>query len=129
MSTDLANERTLLAWVRTVLAIMRTRFAATLGLQGVSAFWELVHLMTVFCSAVMAVSAIVGIWRFYRYQPHRLAQEHPRVLWQESGAALARRGPRLVHRHGDRRAVLAGALQSEAEEHRAADALRSARGS
>ena len=66
LSTDLANERTLLAWIRTVLAMMRTTFA-TLGIIGVSATWENVHYVAVAMTVVlMLLSAVIGVFRYYR---------------------------------------------------------------
>ena len=66
LGTDLANERTLLAWIRTVLAIMRTAFA-TLGLEGVNAAWAVVQTTAVMMmTLLMCVAAYVGIYRFYR---------------------------------------------------------------
>ena len=66
LGTDLANERTLLAWVRTILAIMRTAFAM-LALQGVNATWEVVrYVATALMLVLMLGSAVTGIYRFYR---------------------------------------------------------------
>ena len=64
LSTDLANERTLLAWVRTILAIMRTVFA-TLGLQGVGWLWVVVSYVAVVNMTVLMVLATgIGLWRY-----------------------------------------------------------------
>ena len=66
LSTDLANERTLLAWVRTVLSIMRTAFA-TLAVVGVNGSWESVQQIAVWLmTLLMCVAAYVGMYRFYR---------------------------------------------------------------
>ena len=66
MSTDLANERTLLAWIRTILAIMRTAFA-TLGIEGVNPFWAVVQLLTVIMMCgLMVAAAVTGIYRYYK---------------------------------------------------------------
>ena len=66
LSTDLANERTLLAYVRTILAIMRTAFV-TMGIVGLGAFWEVVQKFTVFLTLMtMVTCAIIGIYRYYR---------------------------------------------------------------
>ena len=66
MSTDLANERTLLAWVRTTLAIMRTSFA-TIGIEGVNPAWSFVHSCSVgLMVLLMVAAAFVGSYRYYR---------------------------------------------------------------
>lgn len=66
LATDMANERTLLAWIRTVLAIMRTAFA-TLGMTGVTATWVLVNQFSLYCiTTLMAASCGVGIYRYYK---------------------------------------------------------------
>ena len=60
LGTDLANERTLLAWIRTVLAMMRTVFA-TLGVAGLTSTWESVHRVAVCLSVLLMVtSATIG---------------------------------------------------------------------
>jgi hypothetical protein len=60
LGTDLANERTLLAWIRTVLAMMRTVFA-TLGVAGLTSTWESVHRIAVCLSVLLMVtSATIG---------------------------------------------------------------------
>ena len=63
---NMANERTLLAWVRTVLAIMRTAFA-TMGMVGVTAGWEMVQkFSTILVTTLMCATMIVGIYRYYK---------------------------------------------------------------
>ena len=64
LSTDLANERTLLAWVRTALAAARTAFSY-MGLSAAGAGWG-AELFT--CACVMAALAIafpaMGLQRY-----------------------------------------------------------------
>jgi uncharacterized membrane protein YidH (DUF202 family) len=63
---ELSNERTLLAWVRTVLAIMRTAFA-TLGVKGTDSFWKMVQMLAVeLMVLLMVVAAVSALYRYYR---------------------------------------------------------------
>lgn len=153
LGTDLANERTFLAWIRTILAMMRTVFA-TLGVAGLTTTWEAVHRFAVCLSVLLMVTAaIIGnaspafavsqrertAQRTERKQrrqtrafpraltcarvhtpplppkscrarhrdqsllshrAHLRAQEHPRVLWQEPGSAVAHgKRPHVLARH------------------------------
>ena len=117
LSKDLANERTLLAWIRTGLAVMRTVYA-TLGIHGSSAWWAAVHLATLAMLVVaMSASAVIGIYRcelrcmcwarhpltikqlsgvpmlpvpqILSYCEHTFAQGSSSLLWQESRPCLA----------------------------------------
>ena len=66
LSTDLANERTLLAWTRTVLAALRTSLAL-LKFDGVDAFWVVVrYLSTFMMTSVMVSTCLIGIYRYYK---------------------------------------------------------------
>merc|ERR1712066_720464 len=68
LSTDLANERTLLAWMRTALAVLRTALAiAFLGISAGGWFWW-GSVMLAKLSMVTAIfaAAYVGIQRYTR---------------------------------------------------------------
>jgi len=66
LATDMANERTLLAWIRTILAVMRTVFAC-IGMVGVGAVWGAVHNVSIFLTIVMMlVASYVGISRYLK---------------------------------------------------------------
>ena len=55
LSTDLANERTLLAWIRTSLAAIRTLFTY-LGLSAISDYWRHTITATEVAMATLVVS-------------------------------------------------------------------------
>lgn len=66
LTTELANERTLLAWTRTCLAAIRTLFAY-LALHGVTAGWSgLITACEVLMSLVVVATAAFGSWRFFK---------------------------------------------------------------
>lgn len=66
LATDMANERTLLAWIRTVLAVMRTVFS-TLGMAGVGATWVVVQRSAVGLMVfLMLASTFIGIYRYHK---------------------------------------------------------------
>jgi uncharacterized membrane protein YidH (DUF202 family) len=66
LTTDLANERTLLAWTRTTLASIRTLFTY-LALDGKSAAWKASITATEFSMATLVLAAATtGVWRFWR---------------------------------------------------------------
>ena len=66
LTTDLANERTLLAWVRTCLAAIRTTFAY-LTLTADSAGWKASITATELAmSTLVLASAATGAWRYFK---------------------------------------------------------------
>lgn len=66
LSTELANERTLLAYVRTSLAAIRTAFTY-LDLTAPGVFWQPSVLLTEFLvAAVMLISTFTGVSRYFR---------------------------------------------------------------
>lgn len=66
VSTDLANERTLLAWVRTAMAAIRTLFTY-LGLTGTTPGWHASVLATEIAMATLVIiTAVTGVWRYFR---------------------------------------------------------------
>ena len=67
LATDMANERTLLAWFRTILAFVRTAFATLSWVPGAGLTWLLVHRLSVFMiTLLLALSTYVGIQRYRR---------------------------------------------------------------
>ena len=66
VSTDLANERTLLAWVRTGMAAIRTLFTY-LALTGTTPGWHASVLATeIAMAALVLITAGTGVWRYFR---------------------------------------------------------------
>lgn len=65
LSTDLANERTLLAWVRTCLAAVRTGLSY-LGLAAVSEWWISLVLAQWSMFALIVLGGVAGAARYYR---------------------------------------------------------------
>lgn len=66
LSTDLANERTLLAWIRTCLAAIRTVFTY-LAITAATDAWRASVLATEVAMATLVVAtAVTGAWRFYK---------------------------------------------------------------
>lgn len=67
LATDMANERTLLAWIRTILAFVRTAFATLSWAPGVGMAWLLVHRLSVFMIVLLlALSTYIGVQRYRR---------------------------------------------------------------
>ena len=67
LATDLANERTLLAWIRTVLAVVRTAFATSAWMPGVGLVWVVVHRLSVgLVLLLLLLSTLVGVYRYYK---------------------------------------------------------------
>lgn len=66
LTTDLANERTLLAWTRTTLAAIRTTFTY-LELSGSTVGWLISIKVTEVMTAVLVVAtALTGAWRYFK---------------------------------------------------------------
>ena len=66
LTTDLANERTLLAWTRTCLAAIRTLFSY-LELTATSAAWQVSITVTEMAMATLVIaSAGTGAWRYFK---------------------------------------------------------------
>jgi len=75
ITTDLANERTVLAWIRTALAVIRTVFSFA-TLQGLTKPVEYVDaVVTVFLSLTAVSSLLVGWQRFVAVRKAGLAQQ------------------------------------------------------
>ena len=76
LTTDLANERTLLAWTRTCLAAIRTCFTY-LSLTATEAAWRGVITATEIGMATLVVAtAAIGAWRYFKIKDV-LAQKLP----------------------------------------------------
>ena len=66
LSTDLANERTFLAWVRTCMSTIRTVFTY-LALTAATDAWRASVLASEIAMATLVVAtAVTGAWRFYK---------------------------------------------------------------
>lgn len=65
LSSDLANERTLLAWIRTCLAAVRTG-VSFLGLAAISDWWFSLMLAQWSMIILIILGGIVGAARYYR---------------------------------------------------------------
>lgn len=77
LSTDLANERTLLAWVRTCLAAIRTVFTFY-AMTGVTRFWEMSVVSTeVMMAALVVVLAVTGHSRYYKIKAAIMLRDPP----------------------------------------------------
>jgi len=66
VSSDLANERTLLAWIRTSLAAIRTVFSY-FAIKGNGTFWTWTLVISELAMATLVlVTAMTGHWRYAR---------------------------------------------------------------
>jgi uncharacterized membrane protein YidH (DUF202 family) len=80
MSTDLANERTMLAWTRTSLAVVRTTFSA-LALKGITGFGTDATSVFVIGSAVLALYSYAhGYFRYKTVKGVIQRKEPPRYF-------------------------------------------------
>jgi len=76
MTTDLANERTLLSWIRTTLAAIRTVFAY-FALTANGSFWENTLICSELTMAVLViVTALTGYRRFDKIK-NVIRMKHP----------------------------------------------------
>eukprot|EP00928_Gymnodinium_smaydae_P036729 TRINITY_DN25628_c0_g1_i1.p1 TRINITY_DN25628_c0_g1~~TRINITY_DN25628_c0_g1_i1.p1 ORF type:complete len:313 (-),score=43.42 TRINITY_DN25628_c0_g1_i1:82-963(-) len=84
LSTDLANERTLLAWIRTNMAAIRTVFSFY-AMTGVSKFWDfsLITSETMMATLVI-VLAVTGHTRYYRIKDAIMLREPPATFGRTS---------------------------------------------
>jgi len=65
LSTDLANERTLLAWVRTCLAAVRTGLSF-LGVTAVAEWWISLYMAQWGMLLLIVLASFFGAVRYYR---------------------------------------------------------------
>ncbi|KAL1499863.1 hypothetical protein AB1Y20_012546 [Prymnesium parvum] len=66
LSTDLANERTLLAWIRTCLAAMRTAFAMLTIREHTTFGVDTLNVAELGMVSFIILSAISGAWRYHK---------------------------------------------------------------
>lgn len=80
LSTDLANERTLLAYVRVTLAAIRTSFAyVDLHLADSTELWRFTVLLSeVMMTTLVVVTAIFGAHRYYKLKDIIMQKVPPR---------------------------------------------------
>eukprot|EP00439_Symbiodinium_sp_Y106_P060636 s2102_g9.t1 len=77
LSTDLANERTLLAWIRTAMAGIRTIFVFY-AIEGVSRFWEAgVSISEVLMALLVLILLFTGRARYYAIKDLILKRDPP----------------------------------------------------
>eukprot|EP00929_Paragymnodinium_shiwhaense_P026232 TRINITY_DN15637_c0_g1_i1.p2 TRINITY_DN15637_c0_g1~~TRINITY_DN15637_c0_g1_i1.p2 ORF type:complete len:329 (+),score=57.16 TRINITY_DN15637_c0_g1_i1:86-1072(+) len=76
LSTDLANERTLLAWIRTCLAVLRTAFGF-IGLTAAGHIWEGLLYYSSIAMAISVVTTLTTGWMRYRSIQHALRMPEP----------------------------------------------------
>lgn len=77
LSTDLANERTLLAWIRTAMAGIRTIFVFY-AIEGVSRFWEAgVSISEVLMALLVLILLFTGRARYYAIKELILKKDPP----------------------------------------------------
>ncbi|CAE7029660.1 unnamed protein product [Symbiodinium natans] len=77
LSTDLANERTLLAWIRTAMAGIRTIFVFY-AIEGVSRFWEAgVSMSEILMALLVLILLFTGRARYYAIKELILKRDPP----------------------------------------------------
>ena len=77
LTTDLANERTLLAWTRTCLAAIRTSFAY-LEISALALGWSVGLKITETAMATLVVAAAAtGVWRYFKIKSILLQKVPP----------------------------------------------------
>mmetsp|Transcript_60033 Transcript_60033/g.131530 ORF Transcript_60033/g.131530 Transcript_60033/m.131530 type:complete len:291 (+) Transcript_60033:103-975(+) len=77
LSTDLANERTLLAWLRTVMAAIRTAFSY-IGLEALGPLWEsTLWISRLSMVTVVLVGTLTGVLRYRKIKAATFMPEPP----------------------------------------------------
>jgi uncharacterized membrane protein YidH (DUF202 family) len=81
MNADFANERTMLAWTRTSLAVVRTTFSA-LALKGITGFGTEATTVFVIGSSVMAAYSYAHGYFRYKTMKDVIELRHPPMLYE-----------------------------------------------